>query len=125
MNRHLAPGLLLTAVCAVAALSACGSQVAGQAGTTSLAGTARTAAHTASPRQRADADAARIIADFPRPPGAVRTGLIALLDNPAVGIGTSDVATATRWWRVPGQPRAVLSWISAHLPACCRSASWW
>jgi hypothetical protein len=117
MNRHLAPGLLLTAVCAVAALSACGSQVAGQAGTTSLAGTARTAAHTASPRQRADADAARIIADFPRPPGAVRTGLIALLDNPAVGIGTSDVATATRWWRVPGQPRAVLSWISAHLPS--------
>ncbi|HEY2286674.1 MAG TPA: hypothetical protein VGH88_13115 [Streptosporangiaceae bacterium] len=78
---------------------------------------ASSVAHAAGPRQRAAADAARIIADFPRPPGAVRTGLIASLNDPAVGIGATDVATATRWWRVPGQPRAVLSWVSAHLPA--------
>jgi hypothetical protein len=113
MNRHLVPGLMLAAACAVATLSACGSQVAGGP---AAAGTASTAAHTVSPRLRAAADAARISADFRRPPGAVRTGLIASLNNPAVGIGTTDVVTATRWWRVPGQPRAVLSWISAHLP---------
>jgi hypothetical protein len=109
------------AACAVAALSGCGSQVAGspagRTGAASPAGTASTTVHTASPRQRAVADAARISAAFRRPPGAVRTGPIASLDGPAVGIGTTDVATATRWWRVPGQPRAVLSWISAHLPA--------
>jgi hypothetical protein len=126
MKYHLVPSLALAAACAVAALSACGSQGAGppaspagsspassSSATSSRAGTA----HAAGPRQRADADAIRIIADFRRPPGAVRTGLIASLDGPAVGIGTTDVATATRWWRVPGQPRAVLSWISAHLPA--------
>jgi hypothetical protein len=32
-------------------------------------------------------------------------------------MGTTDVATATRWWRVPGQPQARLAWVRAHLPA--------
>jgi hypothetical protein len=122
-RMRLASGLALAAACAAAALSGCGSQVAGppagSAGTTSVrpAGTAGAVAPAVGPRQRAAADATRIIADFRRPPGAVRTGRIASLDNPAVGMGTSDVVTATRWWRVPGQPRAVLSWISAHLPS--------
>ncbi len=113
--------LLFTAACAAVALAGCGSQVAGKpagpAGTGLASSRAGTTSHAAPPRQRAAADAARIIADFRRPPGTVRTGPIASLDNPAVGIGTSDVATATRWWRVPGQPRAVLSWVRAHLPA--------
>ena len=121
----LASCLALAAACATIALAGCGSQVAGSpasaasssAARSRPAQTASTAAQAAGPRQRADADAARVVADFRRPPGAVRTGRIAVLDNPAVGIGTADVATATRWWRVPGQPRAVLSWISAHLPA--------
>jgi hypothetical protein len=111
------PRLLAVAACAAVVLTGCGSQVAGQLAATGSARTVSTTGHAAGPRQRADADAARIIADFRRPPGAVRTGLIASLDSPAVGIGTTDVATATRWWRVPGQPRAVLSWISSHLPA--------
>jgi hypothetical protein len=109
----LVPGLVLAAACAVAVLSACGSQVAGQS-----AGTAGTTVHTASPRQRADADAARIIAGFPRPARAVRTGPIASLTVPGEGPeATPDVATATRWWRVPGRPQSVLAWIAAHLPA--------
>jgi hypothetical protein len=119
MNRRFVPSLALAAACAVAVLSACGSQVAGPPASpagSSPAQAVSTAAHAAGPRQRAAADAARIIADFPRPPGAVRTGLIASLNNPVVEAGTADVVTATRWWRVPGQPRAVLSWISAHLP---------
>ena len=110
------PRLLTAAACAAVVLTGCGSQVAGQSAGTGPAKAASTTGHSAGPRQRADADAARIIADFRRPPGAVRTGLIASLDTPAVGIGNADVVTATRWWRVPGQPRAVLSWISAHLP---------
>jgi hypothetical protein len=107
--------LVLAAACAAITLAGCGSQVAGQS-----AGHTQTASATspaASPRQRAAADAARIIAVFRRPPGTVRSGPIASLNNPAVEIGTSDVATATRWWTVPGQPRAVLSWVRAHLPA--------
>jgi hypothetical protein len=106
---------VLTAACAAITLAGCGSQAAGP--TTGRTQTASTTSHAASPRQRAAADAARIIADFPRPAGAVRTGLIASLDSPGVGIGSTDVVTATRWWRVPGQPKAVLSWIRAHLPA--------
>jgi hypothetical protein len=107
--------LLLAAACAMIALAGCGSQVAGR--TAGQAQTASTTSPAASPRQRAEADAARIIAAFRRPPGAVRTGLIASLNSPAVEIGLTDVATKTRWWTVPGQPRAVLSWVRAHLPS--------
>ncbi len=114
----LVPGLVLVlaAACAAALLSACGSQVAGQP--TGPARNTSTTGHHASPRQRAAADAARIIADFPRPAGAVRTGLIASLTAPGEGPeATPDVATATRWWRVPGRPQSVLAWIAAHRPA--------
>jgi hypothetical protein len=108
------PRLVLAAACATITLAGCGSQVAGR--TTGHNQTASTTSQAASPRQRAAADAARIIADFRRPPGAVQTGPVKSLTSPAVGIGRADVATATRWWRVPGQPRAVLSWVRAHLP---------
>jgi hypothetical protein len=107
--------LVLAAACAAITLAGCGSQVAGR--TTGHTQTASTTSPAATPRQRAAADAARIIADFPRPAGAVRTGLIASLTSPGVGMGTTDIATATRWWRVPGQPKAVLAWVGAHLPA--------
>jgi hypothetical protein len=107
--------LVLAAACAAITLAGCGSQVAGQ--TAGQAQIPSTTSHAATPRQRAITDAARIIAGFPRPAGAVRTGLIASLTSPGVGMGTTDIATATRWWRVPGQPRAVLAWIRAHLPA--------
>jgi hypothetical protein len=112
---RVGPRLVLAAACTALTLAGCGSQVAGQ--TAGQAQPASTTSHAASPRQRAAADAARIIADFPRPPGAVRTGLIASLASPGIGMGTTDIATATRWWRVPGQPKAVLSWVRAHLPA--------
>ena len=70
----------------------------------------------ASPRQRAVADAARIMASFPRPPGAVRTGPIASLTQSGARPVTPDLASVTRWWRVPGRPQEVLAWIRAHLP---------
>ena len=94
MNRRFVPSLALAAACAVAVLPGCGSQVAGPPA--SPASPVRpaparpgvsTASHAAWPRQRAAADAARIMADFPRPPGAVRTGLIASLTNPVVEDG--------------------------------------
>src|SRR5205814_8889272 len=59
------------------------------------------------PRQRAVADAARIMASFPRPPGALRTGLIASLTEPGEWPGGSDLARVTRRWRVPGRSQAV------------------
>jgi hypothetical protein len=101
---------LSAAACALIVLSGCGTQHAGTPG-----GPAPES--MPSPRQRAEADAARIIASFPRPPGAVRTGLIATLAEPGERPVTPDVATVTRWWHAPGQPQAVLAWVSAHMPA--------
>jgi hypothetical protein len=102
------------------ALSACGAMPAARLAGAPQSPTPRPAAASPrpplSPRQRAVADAAQMIASVPRPPGAVRTGLIDSLSVPAEGITYSDLVTATQWWRVPGQPQAVLSWVAAHLP---------
>ena len=98
-------------------LAGCGTQQADPAGPHATTSATASAA-AGSPRQRAVADAARIIASFPPPPGAVRTGLIASLTAPGEGpAATPDVATATQWWRAPGRPQTVLAWIRAHVPA--------
>ena len=57
------------------------------------------------------------MASFPRPPGAVRTGLIASLTESGERPATPDLASVIRWWRVPGRPQGVLAWIRAHLPS--------
>ena len=108
------PRLLSAAACAALVLSGCGTQPFGP-----QPGAARTpaASPAASPRERAVADAARIMASFPRPPEAVRTGLIASLTESGARPATPDLASVTRWWRVPGRPLAVLAWIRAHLPS--------
>jgi hypothetical protein len=56
------------------------------------------------------------MASFPRPPGAVRTGPIASLAQSGARPVTPDLASVTRWWRVPARPQEVLAWIRAHLP---------
>jgi hypothetical protein len=47
----------------------------------------------------------------------VRAGLIASLTQPGERPATPDLASVTRWWRVPGRPQGVLAWIRAHLPS--------
>jgi hypothetical protein len=108
------PRLLSAAACAALVLSGCGIQPFGP-----QPGAPRTpaASPAASPRERAVADAARIMASFPRPPEAVRTGMIASLTESGARPATPDLASVTRWWRVPGRPLAVLAWIRAHLPS--------
>jgi len=111
------PGLLSAVACATVVLSGCGSQPSGPQPGGARTGTAdpRTTG-PASPRQRAVADAARIMASFPRPPGAVRAGPIASLIQPGTRPITPDLASVTRWWRVPGRPEEVLAWVGVHLP---------
>ena len=120
MTTHRGPfrlSRLLSALFAVAGavvvLSGCGSQPFGQP----AAGHTGTAGPAASPRQRAVADAARIMTSFPRPPGAVRTGPIASLAQPGARPATPDLTSLTQWWQVPGRPQGVLAWIRAHLPS--------
>jgi hypothetical protein len=116
------PGLLSAVACAAVVLSGCGSQPSGPQPGSQQPGGARTGTAgprttgPASPRQRAVADAARIMASFPRPPGAVRAGPIASLTQPGARPATPDLASVTRWWRVPGRPQEVLAWVGAHLP---------
>ena len=111
------PGLLSAVACVAIVLSGCASQPGGQHPGGARTGTAspRTT-KPASPRQLAVADAARIMASFPRPPGSVRTGPIASLTQPGARPITPDLASVTRWWRVPGRPQKVLAWVGAHLP---------
>ncbi len=110
------PRLVSVAACAAIAISGCGTQHGVPSRIVRPSSSA--AGLPPSPRQRAVADAARLIAAFPRPPGTVRTGLIASLTAPGIGPeATPDVVTATRWWRAPGRPQAVLAWVRAHMPA--------
>jgi hypothetical protein len=124
------PGLLSAVACAVVVLSGCGSQPSGPQPSGPQPGGARTGTETASPRttgpasprQRAVADAARIMASFPRPPGAVRTSPMASLPQSGARPATPDLAIVTRWWRASGRPLEVLAWIRVHLPPGFTSA---
>ncbi len=104
---------LAIAGCAAMALAGCGTQHAAQG-----AG-ARTTAPAPSPAQRAAADAANLLAAFPAPPGAVRTGPLPVpwLARAPQQPNTPDLAARTGWWRVAGQPQSVLAWVRAHMPS--------
>jgi hypothetical protein len=86
---------------------------------TGQAATAGTTASAPSPAQRAAADAASMLAAFSAPPGAVRTGPLPVswLAQAAMSSLSPDLVSRTAWWRVPGQPQAVLGWVRAHVPA--------
>jgi hypothetical protein len=126
-HRHHVPCLLTSAAaCAAIALSGCGTLHAGPSAG-APGGHSLAAPTTGSPRQRAVADAAHIIASFPPPPGAVRSArttspmLAAPCEGPAA---TPDVVTTTQWWTAPGQPTAVLAWVRAHIPARFSLGGW-
>lgn len=98
--------------CAVVMLAACGSEHAGSSGP------AKAASPAVSPAQRAAAEAVSMLTAFHPPPGATPTGplkvaLLAQVDHPA----SPDLVTRTRWYRVPGQPLAVLGWVTLHCPS--------
>jgi len=73
-----------------------------------------------SPRQRALADAAHILASFAAPPGARRLSRAPAADGGVLGQsgipGLPDEVDLSSWWQVPGQPAGVLGWEQAHLP---------
>ena len=60
-----------------------------------------------------------MLASFRSPPGAIRTGHLAVawLSQAPERPASPDLVTRTEWWRAPGQPPAVLAWVRAHLPA--------
>jgi hypothetical protein len=116
------------AACAALAVAGCGTVhapagFATQPSTRPGASLAVTPSPSASPshQQRAEADAAAILASFVPPPGARR-----LATAPSAGQGALRQASQTpgafhlldkvSWWLAPGQPQHVLAWEQAHLP---------
>ena len=111
---------LLAVAGAVAILAGCGSVQAGERVAPAVPAapavpTADVAAQR-TPEQRAVASAAAMLAAFIPPPHAVRTGplRVSLLAQPGLKPLSPDQVTRTGWWRVTGQPQAVLGWIQAH-----------
>ena len=84
-------------------------------------GPSRPAASDLSPKQRAEADAAGILAAFAVPPGATRLTQApsaggGALKNPPQTPGDSALIDRVAWYRAPGTPQAVLAWESEHAP---------
>jgi hypothetical protein len=88
------------------------------------------AATTASPRQRAEADAAALLASFVRPPGARKLAAVpsaggGVLGHPQMAPDTTDIIDDVAWWQVPGQaPKAVLGWEAAHVSRGLKLDAW-
>ena len=69
------------------------------------------------PKQRAEEDAAAILAAFVAPPGARHLAAPpAGLESPSSLPGTPDLVDKAGWWQVAGDPRQVLDSMKAHVP---------
>lgn len=76
---------------------------------------------TAGPQQRADADAAAILASFAVPSGARKVATAPSVDKGALKTaiqipGTPDLVDKADWWLAPGKPQQVLAWETKHVP---------
>jgi hypothetical protein len=104
------PSVCLTLGTAAAlALAGCG---------TAHAPAAATAGQT--PRQRAQAEAAALLASFVPPPGATRLAKApdlpgGYLKTPITTLVDGYQVDGTTFWQAPGAPRAVLNWEIAHI----------
>lgn len=123
-NRHARvlalAGMLALTGAGCGAVHAAGPTKAAAASSTAP-GPSRPAANDLSPRQRAEADAAGILAAFAVPPGAVRLTRApsaggGVLKNPPQTPGDSALIDKVAWYRVPGTPQAVLAWEAHHAP---------
>jgi hypothetical protein len=94
--------------------------VAGCAATGTTTGPVTAASRTAaSPtaRERAVAEAAAIQKAFVVPPGGQRLPKAPdVLTTPSSTLVSTTLVDDVSFWRVPGQPQAVLAWEQAHLP---------
>jgi hypothetical protein len=110
------PGVTALAGCALLAVAGCGTIHSTRAGVTKTVTSPSAAA--ASPRSRAVADAAAILASFAVPPGARRLSGAPedVLKHPPSTPDTPDLVDDASWWQAPGAPQAVLAWERAHLP---------
>jgi len=98
------------------ALAGCGT--AHDTSTSTSTSANSTAAPT--PKQRAETDAASLLASFVPPPGATRLPKApnvpgGYLQTPITTLGDGYQVDGTTFWAAPGAPQAVLSWEIAHI----------
>jgi hypothetical protein len=115
------PRLLGASLIAVLALAGCAAVPSSATTASHAATTANPAAATArSPKQRAEADAAAILAAFAVPPGARKlpgppTGQANQLKDIAGSPASPNWIDKTGFWQVKGDPRQVLAWTASHV----------
>jgi hypothetical protein len=114
----LAACAALAAGCATASTRTSVTTVARAPSQPSSPDTPATPAQT--PQQRAEADAAAILASFAVPPGAGKLSAApsagqGVLSRPFQQPMDPDLVDDVSWWQAPGQPRQVLAWEKAHL----------
>ena len=123
-KRH-ASVLALTSMLTLAGAGCAAEHAAGPtkvaAAHSTAPGSSRPATKDLSPKQRAEADAAGILAAFAVPPGAARLTQApsaggGALKNPPQTPGDSDLIDKVAWYRAAGTPQAVLAWESHHAP---------
>jgi len=113
------PGTLLLSALALAGCAVVHSSAT--AASHAATPTASQAAATAqSPRQRAEADAAAILAAFVVPPGARKLpgappGRASQLKNIAGSSGSPNWIDKAGFWQVKGDPQQVLAWTASHV----------
>jgi hypothetical protein len=107
-QRRFAPGAALLVAAGVAmAVAGCGA----------VHTTGSVTAVTATPRERAVADASAILKAFAVPPDARRVHQAPeALKVPMTTLVSATLVDTASFWRVAGQPKAVLAWEQAHLP---------
>ena len=110
MRSHVrrTPGTtLLVAVGAAIAVAGCAATTTGSV-----------TAVSATPRERAVADAAAILKAFAVPAGARPLPQAPdALKAPMTTLVSTAMVDKVSFWRAPGQPQAVLAWEQAHLPS--------
>ncbi len=112
------PGSFFIVVAAMLAAGCAGSATAPSAPRSSARPAGVAAGPT--PKQRAAADAKAILSSFVPPPGAVRLAKQPQLPGdwgnyPTMGMNSTTQADAVGYWRVAGQPTALLAWEKAHI----------
>jgi hypothetical protein len=110
--------LLALSGCAAQPKSEPGTGPAGAPTTTMIPAAPGIAVEQArTPKQRAENDAAQILAAFVPPPGATRLSAApADLTQPVQTPGTPDLVDKAGWWQVPGNASGLLGWETRHLP---------
>jgi hypothetical protein len=117
---RLLGGSLIAAALALAGCAAGHSPAPATAGSPAAASASPAAATAQPPRQRAEADAAAILAAFVVPPGARKlpgapTGQASELRYIDGSSASPNWIDKTGFWQVKGDPRQVLAWTASHV----------